>query len=79
MSTTLKIIRFPTLVKYETALQLQQKLVIQKLLNRSNEPDYLIILEHEPSITLGRQCHNDPPILTCSIPIIKVQRYKFFN
>lgn len=69
----LEVIRFPNkFVNYRVALQLQQELVNRKLLNRPNEPDYLIILQHEPCITLGRRRHDT--IIESTIPVIKVTR-----
>lgn len=59
------------------ALALQSKLVVQKLNNRANEPDYLIMLEHEPCVTLGRRYHSH--ILNTQIPIIKVKPLHFYN
>ena len=68
----LKIIRFTKLIPYPEALRLQQNLVAKKLAaNRANEPDYLILLEHEPCVTLGRRCHSNP-ISSSSYPIFKV-------
>lgn len=74
---SLKVIQFPgLLVNYKSSLELQQKLVAQKLLNRHNEPDYLLLLEHEPIITLGRRCKIEVELEAGSIrgshPIIKV-------
>lgn len=69
----LKVIQFNgKLVNYKSTLQLQQKLVTQKLLNRSTEPDYLIICEHEPCITVGRRCLTELDKLKTSYPIIQV-------
>ncbi len=77
---SLKVIQFPgLLVNYKSSLELQQKLVAQKLLNRHSEPDYLIILEHEPSITLGRRCEVEVERerIKGSHPIIKVHSFSF--
>lgn len=69
----LRVIRFGKL-DYPCALALQSKLVAQKLLNRSNEPDYLILLEHEACVTLGRRSHADIP--NTNVPVIKVKTPK---
>lgn len=66
----LKVIRFGIL-DYPRALALQSELVARKLLNRSTEPDYLILLEHEACVTLGRRSHADIP--NTNVPVIKVK------
>lgn len=72
MSGLVKVLKFPGKVPYPEALILQQKLVNQKLLNRQNESDFLILLEHEPCITLGRRCHTEAETIKSSYPIYKV-------
>lgn len=67
---SLKVFKFNRLISYPEALILQQNLVNQKLLNRTSEPDYLILLEHEPCVTLGRRCHSES--IKSSYPIFKV-------
>lgn len=74
MTGTLKVIRFPYQVAYQTSLELQRKLINQKFLNRINEPDYLILLELEPCITIGKRHHNDE-LIKSSTPIIKVIQF----
>ena len=84
----LKVLKFPSKVNYITALSLQSELVRKKLLNRSNEPDYLILLEHEACITLGRRSHCDKGIgieggtfsstsSSGNVPVIKVKHLAF--
>lgn len=75
MNSLVKVLKLPGKVAYPEALALQQKLVSQKLLNRTSEPDYLILLEHEPCVTLGRRCHSDSDseIIKSSFPIFKVK------
>jgi lipoate-protein ligase B len=74
---SLKVLRFNRLVPYPEALILQQHLVSKKLMNRSNEPDYLIVLEHEPCVTLGRRCHSESDSIKSSYPIFKVCTWVF--
>lgn len=66
-----KVFRFNRLISYPEALILQKNLLNQKLLNRTSEPDYLILLEHEPCVTLGRRCHSES--INSSYPIFKVR------
>lgn len=74
MNSLVKVIKLPGKVGYPETLALQQKLVSQKLSNRTSEPDYLILLEHEPCVTLGRRCHSDSEIIKSSFPIFKVRK-----
>ena len=73
MLTTLKVLRLPGLIDYRAAVSLQSELIAKKLLNRPTEPDYLILLEHEPCVTLGRRCHSELQNHPFDIPIIKVK------
>ena len=77
----LRVLRLSGRVDYRTANSLQADLIAKKLLNRPNEPDYLILLEHEPCVTLGRRCHTETIELSCQkeLPIIKVGKPSFFN
>ena len=75
MKNPLKLIRFPTssFQPFHETLELQERLVRQKLNNRRNEPDYLIAVQHSPVITLGRRSHSDIIAEEKNIPIIKVK------
>ena len=70
----LRVIRLPGKVDYLAAASLQSTLIRQKLLNRDSEPDYLILLEHEPCVTLGRRSHSDL-VNNSNVPVIKVNPF----
>lgn len=69
----LKVLTFPHRISYPKALNLQREIVSKKLADPKT-PDYLILLEHEPSITIGRRMHSSSETININshIPIFKV-------
>lgn len=55
----LKILRFNKFVNYCESLKIQEQLVASKLAHRENHSDYLLILQHQPCITLGKRSHTE--------------------
>lgn len=76
--TQLEVIKLTRRINYSSVLNLQSRLVARKLQNRLTEPDYLILLQHEPCITLGRRSHSElvafSASATGSIPVFKSPR-----
>ena len=74
--TQLEVIKFTERLNYSSVLNLQSRLVARKLQNRLTEPDYLILLQHEPCITLGRRSHSEllSAFTAGSIPVFKSPR-----
>jgi lipoate-protein ligase B len=72
----LKVLTFPHRISYPKALNLQLEIVSKKLTDPKT-PDYLILLEHEPSITIGRRMHSSSETINSHIPIFKVSIIKY--
>lgn len=62
-----KLLQFKELVAYDAAISLQEKLVKQLLIT-PNDNGYLILLQHQPVITLGRRAHHLQPEISSRNP-----------
>ena len=70
-----KVLRFPDPQPYEKISKLQGELVRKIIDGRQGKEnlDYLLLLEHEPVITLGRRSHSEQGLENSTIPVHKVQ------
>lgn len=72
---TVKLLRFTHPQPYENILKLQNELVKKVIISRNSSEtssDYLLLLEHEPVITLGRRSHSED-LTNSNIPVFKVK------